>query len=86
MTTAANTESVETALATMKAILGADGYELGVAVSDGAVSLDVRATPSACADCLVPTSLFVTMAVDMLAGGGIVLDASDLRVTYPTEH
>lgn len=74
------------ALSKMQTMLEADGYELDVAVDAGAVALSVRTTPEACAECLVPKSLFATMAADLLGKSGVDVAPSDLVVTYPTEH
>lgn len=86
MSVVVNAAAVEAALEKMKTMLGADGYELDVSVADGGVTLDVRATPEACAECLVPKSLFASMATDMLAKGGVTIDAANVQVTYPAEH
>lgn len=78
-------DAVSAALSKMQTMLEADGYRLDVAVDGGAVALTVRATPEACAECLVPKSLFATMAADALTKGGVAVDPSVLLVTYPTE-
>lgn len=86
MTVVASADAVSAALSKMQTMLEADGYALDVAVDAGAVALTVRATPEACAECLVPKSLFATMAADMLGQGGVAVTTDDLVVTYPTEH
>lgn len=86
MSVVVSADAVSAALSKMQTMLEADGYALDVAMEDGAVALTVRATPEACAECLVPKSLFATMAADLLGKGGVPVDADDLVVTYPTEH
>lgn len=86
MAVVASADAVSAALSKMQTMLEADGYALDVAVESGAVALTVRATPEACAECLVPKSLFATMAADALGKQGVAVTTDDLVVTYPTEH
>lgn len=74
------------ALDTMKVMLAADGYDLGIAVEGPTVALDVRATPTACEECLVPKTLLAAMASDLLTKAGLAVDPSAVQLTYPTEH
>ena len=72
------------ALSPLSQALAADGYELGVEVLDvHAVRLDIKATESACEECLVPKELFAAMA------GKRLQDASGatwaVEVVYPAE-
>jgi hypothetical protein len=85
VTVRASTDDIEAALQEMSTMLEADGYELGVAISEGLVHLVVRAGPGACEDCLVPKDLFASMAMSTIAGADISIDASDLQVTYPAD-
>lgn len=79
-------EAVSTALDKMSTMLAADGYQLAVQVEGESVALDVRATPEACAECLVPKPILASMASDLLQKAGLPLDASAVQLTYPTEH
>jgi hypothetical protein len=72
------------ALSPLSQALAADGYELGVELIDThAVRLDIKATESACEECLVPKQLFAAMA------GKRLQDASGtewtVEVVYPAE-
>lgn len=86
MTVAVSADAVNAALSKLRTMLGADGYELEVAVDAKAIGLTVRARPDACAECLVPKSLFATMAADMLGKEGVPVTVDELVVTYPAEH
>ena len=77
--------AVQTALESMKTMLAADGYELDIAVDGESIALDVRATPDACAECLVPKPLLATMVVNLMAKGSVSVDPSQLSIRYPTE-
>ena len=73
------------ALQPLAEALGADGYELGITELGGnAVKLEVRATESACEECLVPKFLFADMAAHRLqeASG----EAWTIDVVYPPGH
>jgi hypothetical protein len=70
----------------MQTMLRADGSELEVGVEGGRVGLTVKATPEACADCLVPKELFASMAVSMLGEGNIPVTAADISVKYPVDQ
>jgi hypothetical protein len=60
--------AVDDALKPLADALEADGYRLEVAVfGPSAVRLEVRATPQACADCLVPMDVFAGIAGRRLA-------------------
>ena len=81
----ATADAVASALGAMRTMLRADGYDLHVQVEDGTIGLTVRATPEACAECLVPKELFASMAVGMLGDGGIAAGLADVRVRYPLD-
>ena len=81
----ASSEQAESALARMQTMLAADGYQLDVEVSEGQLNLTVRATPEACAECLVPKTLLASMAVTMLGEGGIPVDPNDVALRYPAD-
>ncbi len=73
------------AVGKMRTMLAADGYELDVSVEAGSVDRTVRATAEACAECLVPKSVFSMIAADALRAGGVDLEPHQLRVAYPLE-
>ena len=62
-------------------ILRADGYDLEVAEAGGVLDLTIVAGPSACADCLVPEPLMLSMLQDMLDPTGKA--PPPVRLTYP---
>ena len=79
-----DTMSPAEALSPLSQALAADGYELQVELLDtNAVRLDIKATESACEECLVPKELFAQMA------GKRLQDASgaqwNVEVVYPAE-
>ncbi len=60
-------QQVDAALASLRNMLRADGYELQtVAVSPEGVTLQITAGEDACADCLVPVSLMTLYVRDAL--------------------
>ena len=79
-----NWTRVAEALVPMARMLRADGYDLDVGTDGGSIELTVRATPDACAECLVPKSSFATMASRLLADAGIDAGGDALLITYPT--
>ena len=78
-----STAELDDALVKMRAMLGADGFELLSEAIEDRVSLTVVATPDACAECLVPRELFVSIAADALSKAGITIPAEKIDVTYP---
>ena len=62
-------------------ILHADGYDLEVAEADGVLDLTIVAGPEACAECLVPEPLMLSMLQDMLDPTGTAPPA--VRLAYP---
>jgi hypothetical protein len=67
-------------LRALRSSLEADGYRIEVDQNRGRVGISIRATPDACADCLVPKPLLRRILHDAL---GVAEDAIDL--TYPGE-
>jgi hypothetical protein len=75
---------IEELLTPMRQTLGADGFQLDITTElDGGVRLSIEATPGACADCLVPRSVFVALTVDALAKGGVDIQPSQIDILYP---
>jgi hypothetical protein len=76
-------ESVLDALSMMQTTLQADGYELEAKVTDTAIEVQIVATPSACAECLVPRSVMEPMVAQMLADKGL---PTEVVLHYPPTH
>ena len=71
----------EEALQRLRSSLEADGYRLDVRQGDaGRVGVRISATPTACADCLVPKPLLRSILRQAL---GVAEDSIDL--SYPSE-
>lgn len=75
---------LEEALSGVQQILEADGYALDFEEASGMLSLTVRATFDACADCLVPKEVFMSIVMGRLIKSGIVIDPIDIELNYPT--
>jgi hypothetical protein len=72
-------EQIDAALADVREALEADGFELSVVPGDGArVTIEVKAGPNACAECLIPKDVFEQMVTATLGD-----DASTLTIVYP---
>jgi hypothetical protein len=82
----ATTDAVTNALDEMRTMLQADGYDLQIEVKTGTATLIVLATPTACAECLVPKEILASMAASMLHDGGISAEQTDIRMEYPLDH
>ena len=67
-------------LASLRTSLEADGYEIDVEEGER-VAVVISATPSACAECLVPASLMVSILEHALKVPGDRID-----LTYPADH
>ncbi len=67
-------------LASLRTSLEADGYEIDVAEGER-VAVVISATPTACAECLVPASLMVPILEHALKVPGDRID-----LTYPADH
>jgi hypothetical protein len=67
-------------LASLRTSLEADGYEIDVEEGER-VAVVISATPSACAECLVPASLMVPILEHALKVPGDRID-----LTYPADH
>lgn len=77
---------VAAALASFRAMLQADGYELTVASAEpSGIVLRIDATADACADCLVPPSMMTLYVRDALKG---LPDCATvpLELIYPASH
>jgi hypothetical protein len=70
----------EAGLAVLRSALEADGYRLEVRELGDRLDASITATPSACADCLVPKPVFRAMLQRAL---GVPETSIDLR--YPDE-
>jgi hypothetical protein len=79
------TQQASLALQPLADTLAADGYNLQVEETPSHLELIVTATQDACAECLVPKSIFKNMATMVLRENGVVLN-TDLQITYPESH
>jgi hypothetical protein len=76
---------LDQALDGMRAMLAADGYVLHWSVEGDVLAVSVVATGDACADCLVPKTLFSALVRDALQKHEIVIDEGSVHLTYPAE-
>lgn len=59
--------AIETALATLRPSLGADGYDLRLdGVNGEVVNVVLEAGPEACADCMVPDDMLTLILQDAI--------------------
>jgi hypothetical protein len=81
---------VRGALQPLADTLGVDGYVLEIVSATDAslrnasarVELRIEAGPGACADCLVPKDVFMSIATDRLGRAGI---GAEITVHYPAD-
>lgn len=77
-------DTIATLLHPMVDVLRADGYDLEVRwAPHSELLVSVTAGPDACADCLVPSSMFRDMVVERLERGGESIPPALVRVSYP---
>lgn len=79
-------DRVEEALSDVRSALRADGYDLRLADDGGRIMVEVTAGPAACAECLIPKDVLVTVvrrAVEDVVGRA---DEGALCVVYPGER
>lgn len=62
-----------------------DGFEVDVAAEADGLVLTVSASPDACAECLVPKSIFLSIVSNTLGGGGVQVPGT-IRIVYPAAH
>jgi len=79
-----NLEAISASLTATREGLDAGHFSLDVAERDGRLLLTVGARPEACAECLVPKSLFLQMVRDEIAEGCLEVGAID--VVYPEDR
>jgi hypothetical protein len=70
----------ETALAALKASLAADGYQLAITHIGDLISASVSPGPDACAECLVPKTVFRGILAHALG-----ISEAMIEVAYPGE-
>ena len=75
--------AIGASLAATREGLDAGHFSLDVSERDGRLRLTVSASPEACAECLVPKSLFLQMVRDEIAEGGHEVGGID--VIYPED-
>jgi hypothetical protein len=75
------------ALAEIRTALQADGYDLMLTADDsGRITLEVKAGPNACADCLIPKDVFVSIVAHAIGDGTGQAGERDLSIIYPGER
>ena len=75
--------AISASLAATREGLDAGHFSLDVSEQDGRLKLTVGAGPEACAECLVPKSLFLQMVRDEIAEGG--LEVGGIDIVYPED-
>jgi len=75
--------AISASLAATREGLDTGHFSLDVAERDGRLKLTVGAKPEACAECLVPKSLFLRMVRDEIAEGGHEVGGID--IIYPED-
>lgn len=83
--TSGSVASVEGALESMKETLAADGYHLTVSDVNDQLTLAIEAGPDACAECLVPKSMFARLVVSALDEAGISMTEDEFDLVYPID-
>jgi hypothetical protein len=74
--------AVPEALASVRTMLAADGYELDVHEDRGGLVAKIKAGPTACAECLVPKDIMRTYFESALRAS-VGIDHPDVRLVYP---
>jgi hypothetical protein len=67
------------------ATLRADGYDLAVHLDGQLVAIEVSATPTACAECLVPKELMGQLINDALCKEDPAYGTREMRISYPAD-
>jgi hypothetical protein len=76
--------AVETALAALRTMLSADGYELELRDEGARVLVaEIKAGPDACADCLVPKDMMQVYFQKALSALGP--QTPDVKLIYPAD-
>lgn len=79
-TTAMSTAHYDAALAPMADMLAADGYGLALSGDDARLRIEVVPGPDACEECLVPQSIFQSIATKYLQEKGLT---PEVEIVYP---
>jgi hypothetical protein len=77
--------AITNALAPLKDMLAADGYELELSERGDGLIAEIKATPEACADCLVPKDMMKTYFIEALRSA-VEFDVPDVTLIYPADH
>lgn len=77
--------TITNALAPLKDMLAADGYMLELSESGDGLLAEIKATPEACADCLVPKDMMKTYFIEALRAA-VEFDVPDVTLIYPADH
>jgi hypothetical protein len=76
-------DTADRALEPLRDVLEADGYELHTSLHAQTLVLDVRATPAACEDCLVPQGVMESIARGYLSDAFGEAEGITLDIRYP---
>lgn len=76
---------VSAALVSLKESMMLDGYDLTVSTSASGLMVEVSAGPQACADCLVPKSIFHALVTQAIRSADSTLAVPGFGIAYPAD-
>jgi hypothetical protein len=76
----ASIDDVVAAVEPLSSMLSSDGYALEVSAEEDVIRFHVVAAPEACADCLVPESVFASVLKTQLEHRGLT---PEFELVYP---
>jgi hypothetical protein len=76
-------ETFEQALEPLREMLASDGYALRVTPGPASLTINIDATPEACAECLAPADTIEFIVVDRLRAAGVQVDGLRVDVLLP---
>lgn len=81
-------DEVDEALAPLRDMLAADGYEVHVTLDAAAARLvlDVQSSDAACADCLVPPATLDVLARSFLTDAGVDAHGMTIDILHPKDR
>lgn len=75
----------EQALQLLRDSMEADGYDLSVGPGASELLLRIKAKPHACAECLVPKPMFLSLVQQTLKEAGSFNERIPMRIIYPAD-
>jgi hypothetical protein len=75
---------LDSVFSALRETLRADDYDLSINHLDGRYVFNIEADSSACADCLVPESMFADIVVQVGREAGLDIERDRVVVIYPT--